>query len=97
MTATATKPVRPARVDDLIPVRGIADIEDGRGYLRTAGYRRSPADIPLPAALVRTSGLRRGDMIEGTRGKGAGATIADVTLINGLTPGAARSRARSTA
>ena len=66
MTAIATEPARPARVPDLIPVRGIADIEDGHGYLRTTGYRRSPADIPLPAALVRQYGLRRGDTIEGT-------------------------------
>jgi transcription termination factor Rho len=90
MTATATQPVRPARADAL--VHGIADIEGGRGYLRTAGYRRSPADIPLPAALVRQYGLRRGDTIEGTRGNTANATLTDITLISGLTPGAARSR-----
>jgi transcription termination factor Rho len=109
MTATATEPVRPARVPDLIPVRGIADIEDGHGYLRTAGYRRSPGDIPLPAALVRQYGLRRGDTIEGTvtlastapattpqtagrRGSRPGATLADITLVSGLPPSAARAR-----
>ena len=83
MTATATEPVRPARVPDLIPARGIADIEDGHGYLRTAGYRRSPSDIPLPAALVRQYGLRRGDAIEGTA---APASTAPATTPQATTP-----------
>ena len=30
-------------------VSGIVDLTDGRGYLRTSGYRRSPGDIPLTA------------------------------------------------
>ncbi len=104
-TATPTQPARLPRSADLTPVRGIADVEDGRGHLRTAGYRRSPADIPLPAALVRQYGLRRGDAIEGTAAaattapaagrrvrNGADATLTDITLINGLPPGAARKR-----
>ena len=45
-------------------VSGIADISGGHGYLRTAGYRRSPGDIPLTQALVRQYGLRTGDLIE---------------------------------
>ena len=44
---------------------GIVDASDGRGYLRTAGYRRSPGDIPLTAAVVRQYGLRKGDQVEG--------------------------------
>jgi transcription termination factor Rho len=57
---------RPADVPDITTVRGIADISDGRGYLLARGYRRSPADIPLPAAVIRQYGLRRGDEVEGT-------------------------------
>jgi transcription termination factor Rho len=45
---------------------GIVDLTDGRGYLRTAGYRRSPGDIPLTAAQVRQYGLRKGDQIDVT-------------------------------
>jgi transcription termination factor Rho len=45
-------------------VSGIADIGDGRGFLRT-GYARSPDDIPLSAAVVRQYRLRKGDYIEG--------------------------------
>jgi transcription termination factor Rho len=46
-------------------VTGIVDLSDGRGYLRTAGYRRSAADVPLTAAQVRRFGLRTGDQIDG--------------------------------
>jgi transcription termination factor Rho len=48
------------------PVAGIVDISDGRGYLRTGGYRRSPGDIQLTTSQVRQYGLRKGDEIEGT-------------------------------
>jgi transcription termination factor Rho len=47
-------------------VSGIVDLTDGRGYLRTAGYRRSAGDIPLTASQVRQYGLRKGDQIEAT-------------------------------
>ena len=45
-------------------VSGIVDLTDGRGYLRTAGYRRSGGDIPLTASQVRQYGLRKGDQID---------------------------------
>jgi transcription termination factor Rho len=45
---------------------GIVDLTDGHGYLRTAGYRRSPGDIPLTAGHVRQYGLRKGDQIDVT-------------------------------
>jgi len=45
---------------------GIADLSDGRGYLRTAGYRRSPGDVALTASTVRQYGLRKGDQIDAT-------------------------------
>jgi transcription termination factor Rho len=49
-------------------VSGIADIGDGRGFLRTAGYARSPDDIQLSPGVVRQYGLRKGDYIEGMPG-----------------------------
>ena len=107
-------------------VSGIVDLADGRGYLRTAGYRRSAADLPLTAGQVRTYGLRKGDQIDGilavnananaknsgktaangkTSGNGSAdgsasrsrqrapeAGLADVTTVNGLSPGEARAR-----
>jgi transcription termination factor Rho len=60
-------------------VSGIVDLTDGRGYLRTAGYRRSATDLPLTAGQVRTYGLRKGDQIDGilavnASGSGSGKT-----------------------
>ncbi len=47
---------------------GIVDLGEGRGFLRTAGYRRSGADIPITPVQIRRYGLRPGDQIEGTAG-----------------------------
>ena len=63
-----------------IAVSGIVDITGGQGYLRTAGYRRSPGDVPLTQALVRRYGLRTGDQVEGAvapRERGDGKTTGD--------------------
>jgi transcription termination factor Rho len=65
-------------------VSGIVDLTDERGYLRTAGYRRSPGDIPLTAGQVRQYGLRKGDQIEATvTGDRNGATNAGKRAANG--------------
>ena len=68
MTATIEKQRVPAQApaDTVRRVAGIADITDGRGFLRTSGYRRSPGDVPITSAQVRKYGLRPGDVIEGT-------------------------------
>jgi transcription termination factor Rho len=88
-------------------VSGIVDLTDGRGYLRTAGYRRSATDLPLTAGQVRMYGLRKGDQIDGivavngSGGGGAGsrsgqrtreAGLAEVTAVNGLSLDEARAR-----
>jgi transcription termination factor Rho len=75
-TSSAEERVRPADAPDAITVRGIADISDGHGYLLTRGYRRSPADVPLPAGLIRQYELRRGDEIEATATAARGGTNA---------------------
>jgi len=72
MTVTAEE--QRQQRDNLVQVRGIADIGDDRGYLRVAGYSRSPGDIPLTQALVRQYGLRKGDLIEGTAAPRRGAS-----------------------
>jgi transcription termination factor Rho len=82
-------------------VSGIVDLTDGRGYLRTSGYRRSATDLPLTAGQVRTYGLRKGDQIDGIlavsgngngRAKNSGGGLADVTAVNGRSLGEARAR-----
>ena len=60
-----TQAVRPPGVS---AVSGIVDLGEGRGFLRTAGYRRSGDDIPVTPAQVRRYGLRPGDQVEGTAG-----------------------------
>jgi transcription termination factor Rho len=89
-------------------ISGVVDLADGRGFLRTTGYRRSAEDIPISAAQLRQYGLRGGDHIEGTAGvpqskprqDKAGATRQDKTAqalltvesVNGLPAAEARHR-----
>jgi transcription termination factor Rho len=105
MTATAEKTtIAAAETPAAIRVTGIVDV--GRAYLRTAGYGRSPADIPITPGQLRQHGLRPGDEVEGTaapqdRAGGArtsraaqGPRLASVTAINGMPPDQARLRPR---
>jgi transcription termination factor Rho len=108
MTATTEETrIKSAETPAAIPVHGIVDVSDGRGYLRTAGYRRSPADIPLTPGQLRQHGLRKGDEIEGTaapREYASGSRnsknardasdprLVGVTTINGLPPDEAKVR-----
>jgi transcription termination factor Rho len=73
----------------VVPVSGIVDLTDGRGYLRTAGCRRSSADLPLTAGQVRMYGLRKGDQIEGTVSVNASGktSVSDKTSGNGSASG----------
>jgi len=98
-TATTTKQVTVEQRG--VAVSGIADLADGHGYLRTAGYRRSSSDITLTAAQVRQYGLRPGDQVHGTvtpgtgsRGGRAGSTLTSVETVNGRPPDEARHRPR---
>ena len=66
ITSTEHKNTQPRATATAIS--GVVDLADGRGFLRTAGYRRSAGDIPISTAQVRQYGLRAGDHIEGTAG-----------------------------
>ena len=72
MTAIAEE--TPRTTQQNIAISGVVDLADGRGFLRTAGYRRSAEDIPITQAQVRQHGLRAGDQIEGTAGTRQGRT-----------------------
>ena len=65
---TNTEPTNTQQRATATAISGVVDLADGRGFLRTAGYRRSAGDIPISAAQVRQHGLRAGDHIEGTAG-----------------------------
>lgn len=99
MTAIAEETTRTQRQSTAIS--GIVDLTDGRGFLRTAGYRRAASDIPITQAQVRQYGLRAGDQIEGSassktgQGKtGASLTVEAVESVNGRPALEARHRPR---
>jgi transcription termination factor Rho len=95
MTAIAEETTT-SNTERTVAVSGIADLTDGRGYLRTAGYRRSPADIPISPAQVRQYGLRPGDQIRGmaAREGRSGLTLVSVEAVNDLAAGETRHRPR---
>ena len=68
MTAIAEETTRTEPQAIAAVISGVVDLGDGRGFLRTAGYRRSAEDIPITPAQVRQYGLRAGDHIQGTAG-----------------------------
>ncbi|WP_416984833.1 transcription termination factor Rho [Streptomyces sp. T028] len=70
----------PARV-----ASGVLDIDaSGKGHLRAADCLPTPADLQVPAALIRRHGLRKGDLVEGVRGTQRALT--EVACVNGRTP-----------
>jgi transcription termination factor Rho len=69
---TRTETTRTDPPTTVTAISGVVDLGDGRGFLRTAGYRRSSSDIPITPAQVRQYGLRAGDHIEGTAGRRPG-------------------------
>src|ERR1700733_7795013 len=85
MTAIADEITSKEPHTTVAAVSGVVDLGDGRGFLRTAGYRRSPGDIPISTAQVRQYGLRPGDHIEGTAGRRqAKQALLSVDSVNGL-------------
>jgi transcription termination factor Rho len=100
MTATQQESAAPARAvppPESVPVSGLVDLDDGHGFVRTAGYRPSPADVYLSAAQIRQYGLRPGDQIDGTARACAGGRakyrpLVSVDTVNGQPAGLARSR-----
>ena len=103
MTAIAEEPTRTEQ-KTITKVEGIVDLADGRGFLRTGGYRRDPKDIPITQAQVRQHALRDGDHVEGTAGardnnsKSSRArqdmTLLTVGSVNGRPSAEARNRPR---
>jgi transcription termination factor Rho len=79
MTAIAEETTQTTQPATAAVISGVVDLGDGRGFLRTAGYRRSTADIPISPAQVRQYGLRSGDHLEGTAGTRSGKAQPDKT------------------
>ncbi|MFF3500137.1 transcription termination factor Rho [Streptomyces sp. NPDC003247] len=72
-------------------VTGVLDIDGhGKGHLRAESCLPSPTDLPVPPALIRRLGLRKGDFVEGMRS--AARALTDVARVNGRTPQELRDR-----
>ncbi|MEU1178533.1 transcription termination factor Rho [Streptomyces sp. NPDC005820] len=70
---------------------GVLDIDaSGKGHLRGADCLPTPADLQVPAALIRRHGLRKGDLVEGVRGSQR--VLTEVAHVNGRTPEALSGR-----
>ncbi len=98
MTATMLQTAAPAEVKQapaVISVSGIVDIAGGHAFVRTSGYRRSPADVSVSAGQIRQYGLRKGDRIDGaarTEARGKSPSLVRVDVVNGMPPELARDR-----
>nr|WP_307848663.1 transcription termination factor Rho [Microbispora oryzae] len=71
-----------------VTVTGLLDVTGRNTVIRTAGYLPGPGDVTVPAALVTSQGLRRGDVVHGTA---VGGRLAAVATVNGEQPGRPRS------
>jgi transcription termination factor Rho len=110
MTATMQESAAPPRVQKApaaIAVSGIVDMAGGQAFMRTSGYRRSPADVSVSAGQIRQYGLRKGDKIEGAarseaartngtrtneKGRGQLNQLVRVDTVNGMPPEFAQGR-----
>ncbi|MEV0466160.1 transcription termination factor Rho [Nocardia tengchongensis] len=52
-------------IETLTPATGLLDMSGQNGVLRLTSYLPGPHDIHVPARLIRTHGLRRGDFVAG--------------------------------
>ena len=87
------------RAEGFFDFHGILDIApDNCGFVRTKGYLPSEHDVVVPAQVIRTSGLRRGDEIAGVAHSGRpsdkNAALSQIQTVNGLPLEAARERPR---
>ncbi|NGO09470.1 transcription termination factor Rho [Streptomyces sp. HC44] len=70
---------------------GVLDITpNGQGHLRAASCLPESTDLQVSPALIRRYGLRRGDLVEGVRGKQRALT--GIERVNGRSPEELRGR-----
>ena len=97
MTAILQEPAPPPQETPAgIAVSGLVDIGAEGAFVRTSGYRRSPADVHVSAGQVQQYGLRKSDLVEGTaridKRAGKSASLIRVDTINGIPLDQARDR-----
>ena len=88
MTTTLERPPTPVTQEQ---ATGVLDINsNGQGHLRAQSLLPGPADLQVSSALIRRHGLRKGDLVEGLRGKQRALT--EIQRVNGLPTAELRSR-----
>ncbi|MEW2566700.1 transcription termination factor Rho [Streptomyces sp. NPDC047070] len=89
MTTTLERP--PTPVTDQEQATGVLDLtSNGQGHLRAENLLPTGADLQVPASLIRRYGLRKGDHVEGLRGRQRAVT--EIRRINGRPADEARGR-----
>lgn len=85
---TRTTPSAEDGVPAATAAAGVLAVEGNRAALRADGFLPSPADVPVPIALVRRLGLRQGDFVRGERAASGGAArpLVTVEAVNDLPP-----------
>ena len=91
--------VASARAEGFRDVAGVLDItNEGYGFIRTANYMAGDDDAFVPQQLIKHTGLRRGDWVEGTvrpsRPNDKYPALQKVASVNGVAPELARDRVR---
>jgi transcription termination factor Rho len=90
-----------AEPDAMVSVRGIVDLQEKSGFVRTEGYAPGSDDVYLSPSLAQRYGLRAGDLITGAVRKQStadrnrkAAPLERIDSINNQDPGRADSRPR---
>ncbi|MCZ4511949.1 transcription termination factor Rho [Streptomyces sp. ActVer] len=79
MTTTLERPPTPVTQEQ---ATGVLDINsNGQGHLRAQSLLPGPADLQVSFALIRRHGLRKGDLVEGVRGRQRALT--EIQRVNG--------------
>lgn len=90
---TAARPAAATSAAPVITATGVLDLVNERqdsGFLRVEGCLASPRDVRVPAALIRSAGLRTGDLVVGTCDRPR--SLARIETVNGHRPSAVRGR-----
>ena len=75
------------------PVTGVLDMTSTSAFIRAMDYLSSKQDVRVPMSMVRSCGLRRGDIVTGRAQQDDRAlTLIDVEAVNGADPESARKR-----
>ena len=88
-----------ARAEGFRPVEGVLEVgNEGYGWIRTGNYMEGDDDAFVHQQMIRSLGLRQGDLVSGTVGPGRAngkyPPLQSVITVNGQSPDGLKSRPR---